>query len=99
MPAHRLIKSALVITGLTVLPLSAANAAGDPTGVWMNDTGRGAIEIKPCGAALCGHVVWVKDTSDTKGCGRQIIGNAAKVDSGTWDNGWIYSPEKKQKYD
>jgi uncharacterized protein (DUF2147 family) len=85
--------------GLLVLPLSAAQAAGDPTGVWFNDTGRGAIEIKPCGGALCGHVVWVKDPTDTKGCGRQIIGSAAKVGAGVWDNGWIYSPEKKQKYD
>jgi uncharacterized protein (DUF2147 family) len=85
--------------GFLLLPLTAAHAAGDPTGVWINDTGRGAIEIKPCGAALCGHVVWVKDPTDTKGCGRQIIGSAAKVGAGVWDNGWIYSPEKKQKYD
>jgi uncharacterized protein (DUF2147 family) len=85
--------------GLLLLPFTAAHAAGDPTGVWFNDTGRGAIEIKPCGGALCGHVVWVKDPTDTKGCGRQIIGSAAKVGAGVWDNGWIYSPEKKQKYD
>lgn len=100
MPAYRSMKTLLAMIGLSILPLTAVDAAaGDPTGVWMNDTGRGAIEIKPCGAALCGHVVWVKDTSDTKGCGRQIIGNAAKVNSATWDNGWIYSPEKKKKYD
>lgn len=98
MPAHRTATLMLALTGFTVLPLATAQAA-DPTGVWINDTGRGAIEIKPCGASLCGHVVWVKDTTDTKGCGRQIIGNAAKVDGNTWDNGWIYSPEKKKKYD
>lgn len=98
MPAHRTAILILALTGFTALPLAKAQA-GDPTGVWINDTGRGAIEIKPCGASLCGHVVWVKDTTDTKGCGRQIIGNAAKVDGSTWDNGWIYSPEKKKKYD
>jgi uncharacterized protein (DUF2147 family) len=76
-----------------------AFAGQDPTGVWMNDTGRGAVEIKPCGEALCGHVVWVKDTSDTKGCGRQILGNVMPAGEGTWDNGWIYSPERKKKYD
>jgi uncharacterized protein (DUF2147 family) len=99
MPAHRTATLLLALTTVTVPPFSTAHAAGDPTGVWINDTGRGAIEIKSCGASLCGHVVWVKDTNDTKGCGRQIIGNAAKVNSNTWDNGWIYSPEKKQKYD
>jgi uncharacterized protein (DUF2147 family) len=98
MPAHRILAS-IAIAGSLLLPSAAARAAGEPTGVWINDTGRGAIEIKNCGSALCGHVVWVKDQSDTKGCGRQIIGNAAKVGNGVWDNGWIYSPEKKQKYD
>jgi hypothetical protein len=65
----------------------------------MNDTGRGAVEIKPCGEGVCGHVVWVKDPADTKGCGRQIIGDAKPAGEGLWDNGWIYSPERKKKYD
>ncbi|OYW53335.1 MAG: hypothetical protein B7Y80_08540 [Hyphomicrobium sp. 32-62-53] len=98
MPAHRPILTLSAITGIVLLSATAAQAA-DPTGVWMNDTGRGAIEIKNCGGGLCGHVVWVKDTTDTKGCGRQIIGNAAKVGANVWDNGWIYNPDKKKKYD
>jgi hypothetical protein len=64
----------------------------------MNDTGRGAIEIKHCGDALCGNVVWVKNAADAKGCGKQIIGNVAAVGGGRWDNGWIYSPERGRKY-
>lgn len=93
--ARNLAGAALLAVAL--LPAAAA-AASDPTGVWLNDTGRGAIEIKPCGGALCGHVVWVKDGSDAKGCGRQIIGNARKAGATTWDNGWIYSPERKKRY-
>jgi uncharacterized protein (DUF2147 family) len=99
MPAHLKIAKFAAICGFVVLPFAAAHAASDPTGVWLNDTGRGAIEIKNCGGALCGHVVWVKDTTDTRGCGRQIIGNAAKVGANVWDNGWIYNPDKKKKYD
>lgn len=76
-----------------------ASAASDPTGIWMNDTGRGAIEIKHCGDTLCGNVVWVKSSADADGCGKQIIGNVAPVGGGRWDNGWIYSPEKGRKYD
>lgn len=79
---------------------SSANAAGsDPTGIWLDDTGRGAIEIKPCGNNLCGYVVAVKNANDTKGCGKQIIGDAKPVSGGRWDNGWIYSPEKRKNYD
>lgn len=92
------IASAFAVSSLMPAAITAASAASDPTGIWINDTGRGAIEIKPCGNALCGNVVWVKDTTDAKGCGKQIIGNVAPVGGGRWDNGWIYSPEKGRKY-
>jgi uncharacterized protein (DUF2147 family) len=84
---------------MTLFAAPAALAALEPTGVWINDTGRGAVEIKPCGNLLCGHVVWVKDTSDTKGCGKQIIGDVQSGGGGRWNNGWIYSPEKRKNYD
>lgn len=77
-----------------------AFAASDPRGIWVDDNGRGAVEIKDCGDKLCGHVVWTRDATDTKrGCGKQIIGDAAMVGDGLWDNGWIYSPERKSKFD
>ncbi|MGE3231198.1 MAG: DUF2147 domain-containing protein [Hyphomicrobium sp.] len=85
----------------SALAVSApAFAADDLLGVWMNDTGRGAIEIKDCGGKICGHVVWLKDpASDAKGCGRQILGDVVKT-GGAWggDDAWIYSPEKKKNY-
>ncbi|WP_041316662.1 DUF2147 domain-containing protein [Hyphomicrobium nitrativorans] len=81
-----------------VLVTSPALAADAPLGVWVNDTGRGAIEIKQCGDKLCGHVVWVKDTADVEGCGRQIIGDVTSSGGGVWGDGWIYSPERKRNY-
>lgn len=83
------------IATLSALP---AGAASSPVGVWMNDTGRGAIEIKDCGGQLCGHVVWVKSGSDAGGCGKQIIGEVAGDGDGSWGGGWIYSPERKKRY-
>ncbi|WP_295555424.1 DUF2147 domain-containing protein [uncultured Hyphomicrobium sp.] len=96
-------KHTVGFTALAALLLASAPAlaANDPLGVWMNDTGRGAIEIKDCGGKLCGHVIWVKDpASDSKGCGRQIIGDLVSTGSGVWggDDAWIYSPEKKKNY-
>jgi uncharacterized protein (DUF2147 family) len=93
------LRAAALAAGL--LSAAPALAAGDPQGIWMNDTGRGAIEIKDCGGKLCGHVVWVKDpAADAKGCGRQIIGDLVSAGSGVWggDDAWIYSPEKKKNY-
>ena len=91
--------SAFGAAGFAAIAATQALAAGSPKGVWLNDTGRGAVEIKDCGGALCGHVVWVKDGADAKGCGKQIIGDARPAGSTRWDNGWIYSPEKKKRYD
>jgi uncharacterized protein (DUF2147 family) len=98
MRAGKYIASAFV--AFLVLPAASgtASAASDPTGIWMNDTGRGAVEIKHCGDMLCGNVVWVQSASDAEGCGKQIIGDVAPVGGGRWDNGWIYSPERGRKY-
>lgn len=93
------IAPAFVVFALAPIASESASAAPEPTGIWLDDTGRGAVEIKPCGNALCGNVVWVKSTGDAKGCGKQIIGDVAPVGNGRWDNGWIYSPERGRKYD
>ena len=37
------------------------------TGVWIDHTGRGAVEITPCGAKLCGVIAWVQDPVDKQG--------------------------------
>lgn len=99
MRANHLRNLSLAVATFTAVASGSALAASAPTGVWIDHTGRGAVEIKDCGnGSLCGHVVWTKDSADSKGCGLQILGNVKSVGSNQWDNGWIYSPEKKQKF-
>lgn len=74
------------------------SAANEPTGVWFDHTGRGAVEITDCGGALCGRIIWLKDAADNKTCGRQVIGNVKAVGAGKWDKGWIYDPEDDARY-
>ena len=76
----------------------AAAVAAEPTGVWLDHTGRGAVEISKCGAALCGRVVWVKDAGNRGACGMQIFGDVRPVAGGQWDGGWIYDPDRDAKY-
>jgi uncharacterized protein (DUF2147 family) len=99
MRIFNLIAPAAAVFALLPASFGSAFAGSDPTGIWMNDTGRGAVEIKPCGDAMCGKVVWVKSASDSSGCGKPVIGNVKSVGGGRWDNGWIYSPENARKYD
>lgn len=47
-------------------PLPAAPAP-TTTGIWLDDTGQGAIEILPCGDLLCGRIVWLKDPNAKDG--------------------------------
>lgn len=50
-------------------PKAAAPTAGPPSpiGVWIDHTGRGAVEIVACERALCGRIVWLKDLKDKRG--------------------------------
>ena len=36
-------------------------------GVWLDHTGRGAVEIVPCASELCGRIVWMKEPLDKTG--------------------------------
>lgn len=53
--------------------VAAPKAPAGPLGVWIDHTGRGAVEISRCGDAgpaaqsLCGRIVWLKDPNDEKG--------------------------------
>ena len=80
-------------------PRERTAIASGPLGVWIDHTGRGAVEITDCGGALCGKVVWVADQANAKGCGLQILGDVKPMGDGTFDEGWIYDPDKDAKYD
>jgi uncharacterized protein (DUF2147 family) len=93
-------KVALAAAALAATTMSFGASADDgPLGVWLDHTGRGAVEIVKCGEALCGKVVWVADQSNSKGCGLQILGDVKPMGDGTFDEGWIYDPDKDAKFD
>jgi uncharacterized protein (DUF2147 family) len=85
-----------------VLAAPAAQAA-DVTGTWIDHTGQGAVEIRPCGEQMCGRVVWLKNPrhksrSGRPICGAQILGNLQRDETNTWSSGWIYNPEDEERF-
>ncbi len=98
-----IIKRAIGPLVITVAAASTpAFAASSPLGVWIDHTGRGAVEITDCNGKLCGRLVWFKDQKNEKeGCNFQIIGDVRPVSGGKWDGGWIIDPDKDpdKKYD
>ncbi len=56
-----LLVSAMIAAASFLADVGAASAATpEPTGVWIWDDGRAAVEFHPCGEALCGRIVWLK---------------------------------------
>ena len=81
---------------LSSLPVRAEEP---PVGTWIDQTGRGAVEISYCGSDLCGRVVWLKDAVNEKACGMAILGALKPAPGGTWAGGWIYDPDREQRFD
>lgn len=97
-------------TGRILLATAAALSAGmlasggalanSPYGVWVDHTGRGAVEVKKCGGELCGVIVWARKAADMRrGCGKKLLGGLRKVGLSDWDQGWIIAPDSGTKYD
>ena len=38
--------------------------AAEPTGTWLTEKGDARVHVAPCGKALCGTIVWIKDAID-----------------------------------
>jgi uncharacterized protein (DUF2147 family) len=96
------IKRIVGLLAIGVTCCGTAVAASSPIGVWIDHTGRGAVEITDCGGNLCGRLVWFKEAKNSReGCNFQIMGDVKPVAGGKWDNGWIIDPEKDpdKKYD
>ncbi len=66
----RYLRAATLVSLLSLSPVTPAfsqSAANDVTGVWLDHTGRGAVEISRCGNGICGRIVWMKNPLDAKG--------------------------------
>ena len=77
------LRSSAKVAGLAGFTLVAAVAAGhaqvpqvpqawgpaaEVAGIWIDDTGKGAIEIGPCNRdRLCGRIVWLREPADKAG--------------------------------
>jgi len=42
--------------------------------------------------------VWVADAKNSEGCGLEILGDVKPMGDGTYDEGWIYDPDRDAKF-
>jgi uncharacterized protein (DUF2147 family) len=91
--------------GKTPLPKQSQQPRdpSDVTGLWIDHTGRGAVDIGLCGNRICGRIAWVKKpfVRSKRGetlCGLQVLGDLQRQPDNAWDAGWIYDPEEGERY-
>ncbi|GJD80142.1 DUF2147 domain-containing protein [Methylobacterium gregans] len=102
-------RSTLRAAGLLAALLAAApgHAAGDPSGIWLTETGDSKVRLARCGAGYCGTLVSVSgkgldaNNPDPALRGRSVVGvqivNAPNA-SGDGYSGTLYNPKDGKTY-
>ena len=54
---------------------ASAQTVDKALGVWADEDRKSNIEIAPCGNALCGHIVWLKEPLNENGQPKTDVNN------------------------
>jgi uncharacterized protein (DUF2147 family) len=68
-----------VLAAWMAAPSAVAAAPGSVNGVWLDQMGRAGIDIEPCGASVCGTIVWLKEPLNAQGQPKVDIHNATET--------------------
>jgi len=82
---------------IAALGSTAGLAAQEAEGVWMRDDGASKIQILPCGAKLCGAIVWLKNPKSKAHVGQQVFFDMIRADQNSW-TGRALNPEDGKTY-
>ena len=81
-----------------ILSVGVASArAQDADGLWTRDDGAARIQFSPCGAALCGVIVWLKNPASKAHVGQQVFFDMTRTDQNGW-TGKAFNPEDGKTY-
>ena len=72
---HRMISATAAFALAAAAPSFVHAAPASPTGMWLDQSGRGGIDIEPCGDKLCGALVWLKNPLNDAGQPKTDIHN------------------------
>ena len=91
----------VILAGLVVLlasmPARSAPDADTPTGRWDREDGLGGIDIAPCGDALCGTIVWLRDRDTPARVGQRVLFDMRRTATDQW-SGSALNPEDGRTY-
>ena len=50
-----------ILAALLIAPPAKAQAGGGANGIWLTEAGDAKVRVSPCGAGICGVIVWLRD--------------------------------------
>lgn len=84
----------ITLFGFIATPALAQDLNGT---TWLRDTGLSRVKFAPCGDALCGSIIWLKDSSGPAKIGQQIFFDMKPDGAGQW-KGQAFNPEDGKTY-
>ena len=106
MHLRTLLRASALLAGLATGSLAHA-AGGDPSGVWLTETGDSKVRLSRCGAGFCGTLISVAgkgldaNNPDPALRTRSVVGvqivNAANATSDGYE-GTLYNPKDGKTY-
>jgi uncharacterized protein (DUF2147 family) len=88
-------RSALAFAALILCANFAV--AGDLSGVWLHEDGASKVRFAPCGAALCGTIVWLKDKGGEAKIGQRVFYEMIPSGDNAW-SGKAFEPTSGKEY-
>jgi uncharacterized protein (DUF2147 family) len=82
---------AIMLATMLVGALAAPAWAEEATGVWQRDTGASRIRIAPCGGALCGTLIWLRDPTGPAKVGQRVLLDMKPSGANEW-RGSAFNP-------
>jgi uncharacterized protein (DUF2147 family) len=81
-----------------ILSNAATSAfAGDVAGVWLHEDGGSKVRFAPCGAAVCGTIVWLKDPKSAAKVGQRVFYDMVASGADAW-SGKAFEPSSGKEY-
>ena len=87
----------LTVIGMAACAIATSAAAQDAAGTWLRDNGSSKVRIGKCGEALCGHIVWLRNSAHRNRQGERVLYDMKPSGPGEWQ-GSAFNPEDGKTY-